>query len=190
MIARTFSAALLLLASPMGGFRPATTREGIPASAYPQIVRVDCGPYAGSAFYIGRNDLVSVNHVTSLPGCTIAGEPFTVDAHSGDFSILTTAHEGDRWLKIDCGGFVKNHRYEAIGYAHGLDTLTAVDVTATGFTERGFSILTGVFNFIPGQSGGAVIDPDTGSVVGTVNTFDAEDGLSGSVAIKDTSLCK
>jgi sulfur relay (sulfurtransferase) DsrF/TusC family protein len=52
------------------------------------------------------------------------------------------------------------------------------------------AILEGVWTVIPGQSGGAVLDPDTHKVVGVVNTYDMEGGLSGSVELKRTSVCR
>jgi hypothetical protein len=182
--------ALLTIGASAPTFAPANTQSGIPAEEHPEVVRVDCLTGAGTAFRVGPNTLLSVNHVTSLGGCFIGGKPFTVKLHEGDFSILTMDQPASEWLKIDCGGFVANRRYEAIGYARGLDTLTEVDIHATGASADGFAILQGVFNVIPGQSGGPIVDPDTNKVVGTVNTFDAEDGLSGSVPLKDTPVCK
>lgn len=191
--------ALAILASlVLVGAAPATapvlshalTRDGVSPTVYPQVVRVDCGEFSGTAFRVGPQEMVSVNHVTSLPGCTIDGRPFTVNIHAGDFSIITTVDEGSRWLKIDCGGFVAGRKYQAIGYARGLDTITEVDLTATGRTIGGFSILSGVFTVVPGQSGGAVIDAQSGAVVGTVNNYNSESGLSGSIALGSTALCR
>jgi hypothetical protein len=43
---------------------------------------------------------------------------------------------------------------------------------------------------IPGMSGGPIVDAETGRVVGTVNKENFEAGLSWSVQLKDTPICK
>jgi hypothetical protein len=40
------------------------------------------------------------------------------------------------------------------------------------------------------MSGGAVLDADTGAVVGTVNAANWEDGTSFSIPLSDTPVCK
>ena len=120
----------------------------------------------------------------------IDGKPINVIEQSGDFTILSSDDTADKWLTIDCGGFVKGHMYVAEGFARGLTSLTTVDILATGETLNGFDRLWGVFTVIPGQSGGPIVDESTGKVVGTVNVYNAERGDSGSIALKDTPVCK
>jgi hypothetical protein len=93
------------------------------------------------------------------------------------------------YLHVDCGGFIKGSDYEATGYARGAPFRTTVNVTDTGVSRGGLEALVGIFTFIPGQSGGPVVDSGSGYVVGTVNTYDAEDGVSGSVELKGTPVC-
>jgi hypothetical protein len=142
----------------------------------------------GSAFRIGKL-LLSVKHVTNYPECYINGKKITVvyTAPDQDFSIISDS-EGP-FLKVDCGGFVKGRKYLSVGHARGLDTLTTVELVATGVTIAGQAALKGVFTVIPGMSGGPVIDEETGKVVGTVNSYIMESGLSGSVALKGTPIC-
>lgn len=166
------------------------TESNIAPWQHPEVVRVDCLLGRGSAFRVGPNMLLSVAHVTSMPLCNIGGKPFTVIEKRGDFTVLQVADTSRSWLKIDCGGYVKGHRYQAIGYARGLDTQTTIDLIATGEKDGQMSQLEGVFTVIPGQSGGPIIDEDTGEAVGTTNTFEPEQGLSGSVALSDTPVCK
>jgi hypothetical protein len=100
--------------------------------------------------------------------------------------------DGDagKYLKIDCGGFVKGRQYVAVGYARGLSSLTAIELEATGETFDGYSVLVGMLTVIPGMSGGAVLDEETGKVVGTVNVYNFEQGWSGSVPLSETPVCK
>lgn len=172
----------------------------IPAPTMPQtvqpspIVQVKCpipGGYSmGTAFRVGPSLLVSVNHVTKYPGCMIAGRPIKVlySSQSRDFSMITDGEVGP-YLHVDCGGFVKDYDYNAVGYARGAPFRTTVTITATGVLERGVEALVGIFTVIPGQSGGPVLDSGSGYAVGTVNFYDAERGISGSVELKDTPVC-
>ena len=94
------------------------------------------------------------------------------------------------FLKVDCGGFVRGRKYVAIGYARGIDTPTLVEMVGTGASQDGQAILAGMLTVIPGQSGGPIIDEETGKVVGLVNAENFEEGLSFSVQLKDTPICK
>lgn len=168
------------------------------SSATPQTVAplepvplVSCGNSAGSAFRIGPHVLLSVNHVTSIGGCMIDGQPIKIAYASAesDFSILFDDRVG-KWIPVDCGGFVAGRHYIAIGHARGLDQMVGVEMVATGETANGQALLVGVFTAQPGQSGGPIIDAETRKVVGTVNTGDWEDGITGSVELRGTSVCR
>jgi hypothetical protein len=165
-------------------------QTSVAAREHPEVVMVDCGVSRGSAFRIGRDILLTVAHVTSHRSCTIYGKPVKVLRAQGDFAIITTTPSDDRWMRIDCGGFVKGRKYLAVGYARGLSTLTVVEIEATGKTKEGLAQLWGVFTVVPGQSGGPIIDKETGRPVGTVNTYDDTVGLSGSVELKQTEVCR
>ena len=200
MIVKPFLAAWMALVSQPTAYQsapewefavaqPAATETGIDPSANPEVVRVDCATGRGSAFRVGPHILLSVAHVTSIGGCEINGVPIKVIRTQGDFAELYSDDVADKWLKVDCGGFRKGHLYTAIGFARGMPFQTTIDVTDTGSALSGFERLWGVFTVIPGQSGGAMIDPETGKVVGTINVYDAGRGNSGSIPLKDTPVC-
>lgn len=176
------------------------TSASPPETPYEQspVPKVVChqkaGYSAGSAFRIGPSLLVSVNHVTKAGNCVIDGQDIKVVYASpkADFSILSDTRPG-KFLKVDCGGFVKGRRYLAVGHARALDQITLVPLVATGETVETnagpLALLVGIFTAQPGQSGGPIMDAETGKVVGTVNTGDWERGLTGSVELKGTSIC-
>lgn len=144
----------------------------------------------GTAFKIARNLAVSVKHVTRNSPCYINGVPVKAWEHpSKDFSLIEIELPG-KPLKVDCGGFIAGRKYLARGFARGLPYETTVELTGTGQSDMGFSILTGVLTVIPGQSGGPIVDAETGAVVGTINIFVFEKGLSGSIPLSETSLCE
>ncbi len=170
---------------------PARPRSGhgIPASDHPEVVKVVCLTGTGTAFRVSPALLLSVAHVTKLSGCGIGKNLIKQISAEGDFSVVSDG-AGGPWLTVDCIGFVKGRRYVAVGYARGLDTITEVELTAEGRVLNGFDVLTGVFTVVPGQSGGPVIDRETGRVVGAINAYDPFKGYSAATALKDTTICK
>jgi hypothetical protein len=151
---------------------------------------VDCDRVTGSAFRIGPHLLLSVAHVVNNSGCKIDGEPVHVLYTHGDFAILSDDREAKSFIQVDCAGFRLGKRYLVVGHARGRDELTVVPVVGTGFHDRGTALLGGIFTAQPGQSGGVVLDEETMMAVGTVNTADWESGISGSVELKGTSICR
>jgi hypothetical protein len=146
---------------------------------------------AGSAFRVDPDGLLlSVNHVTSEHNCAIDGKPINIAYASPteDFSELL-GDEGP-YLQIDCGGFVEGRKYIAFGHARGEPQITTVELIGTGAIDDGEAILVGMIPVIPGMSGGPIVDAETGRVVGTVNKENFEAGLSWSVQLKDTPICK
>jgi hypothetical protein len=159
------------------------------------IVQVWCfakdAIYAGSAFRVGNGLLLSVNHVTSSGQCLIDGKAIDIKykAPKADFSMLKGS-EGP-FLKVDCGGFVKGRKYLAIGYGRGRNEISVIELAGTGqYDDNGEAVLSGLLAVIPGMSGGPIISEDTGEVVGTVNAENFEEGLSWSVEIKQTPVCR
>jgi len=164
----------------------------IPETAIVQVIcPVTGGWSAGTAFRVGPTGItLSVNHVTKIGTCEIDGKPIghVWASPTSDFSMIDGTPGPS--LKIDCGGFVKGKTYLAIGYARGAPFLTTVALQATGQKANGFAVLVGIFTMIPGQSGGPLIDAETGKVVGTNNVYNMEQGWSGSVPLSDTPVCK
>jgi hypothetical protein len=144
---------------------------------------------AGTAFRIGRLFL-SVNHVTSSGNCFIDGKPIKITWQSPttDFSML--AADPGPYIAVDCNGFVRGKKYLAIGYARGLPQTTLVELVGTGEVKHGQALLAGMFTVVPGQSGGPIIDEETGKAVGTVNAENFEEGYSISVELKSTPVCR
>jgi hypothetical protein len=70
-----------------------------------------------------------------------------------------------------------------------LDQLTTVELEGTGQTTNGYAILKGISVVIPGQSGGSIIDAETGKAVGMVNAYDMAKGLSYSIPLSATPVC-
>ena len=162
----------------------------ISPQAIVQVICFDKGEiYSGTAFRIGSNLMLSVNHVTSSGQCFIAGKPISLAYKSptSDFSELLS--DDGPSLTVDCGGYVKGRKYLALGFARGQADVE-VELTATGENDKGVAILSGLISVIPGQSGGPVIDAETGKVVGVVNAENYEDGLSWSVPLSSTPICR
>jgi hypothetical protein len=188
MLAKAIVAATLLISGPAV---PMTTNPvDIDTDAIVQVICPTPGGWtAGTAFRVGHGLILSVNHVTSVGTCKINGERIKVLYSSKqDFSMV--AGGKGPFLRVDCGGFIRGRHYMSIGFARGLPFLTTVELIATGHKAGGFSLLSGIFTMIPGQSGGPVVDEETGKVVGTNNVFIEPDGLSGSLALADTPICK
>lgn len=147
--------------------------------------------WAGTAFRIGNGLGLSVNHVTSTGGtCIIGGEPMNLAYKSPTYDFSELLMSDGPYLQVDCGGFVKGRKYLSVGYARGLPELYTVELTATGETNQNESTLTGMVPIVPGMSGGPVLDEETGKVVGTNNMESFEDGLSWSVPLSVTPLCR
>ena len=163
---------------------------------HPMVEKVDCTEGAGSAVRIGRTLFASVSHVTSLAGCTVRGLPITIlhDNSRDDFSVFTVPLPSERWMQIDCGGYVEGRWYLGVGHAGARNWQTAMPLVGTGsrvsIREGGkpMAILYGD-KFIPGMSGGMTIDLRTQRLVGVVNAFSPIFPMSFSREMRDTILC-
>ena len=163
----------------------------INSNLQPIIPLVSCQKGAGSAFYIGPNILLSVDHVTSLGECTINGLPIKIiwSSKDLDLSVIYSDAGSKDFFPIDCDGFIADKRYISIGHARALDELSLVPLNGEGKYSGGLAMLDGVFEAQPGMSGGPIIDADTLRVVGTTNTADWEMGITGSSELKGSPLC-
>jgi hypothetical protein len=161
---------------------------------YPLVHRVDCFEGRGSAFRVGKNHWMSAAHVTRLHFCSVALSPLTVtyQDETADFAEFDTPLGVPNGFPIDCGGFKPGHWYWAIGYPNGGVQQIAIALYATIYRHDGdgFRIFVSPHDVIPGMSGGPILDPDTGAVVGTVNANNDEYNLSFSRELKDTVACK
>jgi hypothetical protein len=158
---------------------------------YPLVHKLSCAEGSGTAFRVGENHWLSVAHVTSLHDCEIDGAPVTVTEQDGtnDFSRLDTPLGVPNGFKVNCGGFVPGRWYWAVGHAQGAPFQTALAVYATfARYPDGKRILIGPNDFIPGMSGGPVMD-DSGAVVGLVNAYIPGTPISLSRELRDTSMC-
>jgi hypothetical protein len=159
---------------------------------YPLVKQVKCFGSRGTAFRIGPTQMLSVAHVTDAFGCTIEGQPFTAVTDEGlDFVVIEVPASLRRSgaLRINCGGFIPGQYYWASGYARGMPWQQQVVVRAWPDKAGGQQVLYGYPTFIPGMSGGPVMNA-AGEVVGLVNRYHPFAPFSLSLALKDTSICK
>lgn len=158
---------------------------------YPLVHKVSCDEGSGSAFRVGLNHWASVAHVTTMHNCTVEGQKIAVTEQNGskDFSRFDTRLGISNGFRVNCAGFLPGHWYYAVGHAFGRDFQTLISVYATyAKSPNGQRVLIGPYDFIPGMSGGPVLD-SAGSVVGTVNAYIPETPISLSRELKDTSIC-
>jgi hypothetical protein len=154
--------------------------------AYPMVERVQCREGSGTAFIAGGYT-ISAAHVTTLSNCQMRGQPIALDNQGGDFSVGPARVRG---YKIDCGGFKHGETYHAVGYAFGLYTQTVLSMTGTGkYADNGMALLIGWPTFIPGMSGGILLNK-RGEAVGVVNMFSRLYPVSLSAELKGTSVCR
>jgi hypothetical protein len=168
------------------------TQPDVVFQNYPLVKRIDCREGRGTGFRVGAHHMLSVAHVTTLNSCGIGGLPISVTEQdrAHDFSRFDVARATSNGFSVDCSGFRPGHWYWAIGHAQGAAFQTAVAIYATIYTDdAGKRIFVGHHTVIPGMSGGPVIDPETNKVVGTVNAYDPQDGLSISQELRNTSIC-
>lgn len=158
---------------------------------YPLVHKVSCDEGSGSAFRVGGNHWLTVAHVATLSHCAIDGDPVSATELDGknDFARLDTGSGFRSGIKVNCHGFVPGQWYFAIGHALGKPFQTLLAVYATyAKTPDGKRVFIGDHDFIPGMSGGPVLN-EAGEVVGTVNAFIPGTPISLSRELKDTSIC-
>jgi hypothetical protein len=159
---------------------------------YASVEQVLCDTGRGTAFRISPTSFLSVNHVTGMAGCSIAGKPYTIGYASPeqDFSILHVQYGGTA-AKVNCGGFIPGQWYYAVGNALGLPIQTMVTLKAVGVEREGrrFSVLMANYTVIPGMSGGPIFNA-AGEAVGMVNAYNGGFKTSYSRSLADTKVCK
>lgn len=158
----------------------------------PYVAQVFCESATGTAFKIADGRWISARHVSINGGCKVNGKPIHV-AHAepdGDFSIIDFGENEPGGLEVDCDGFKDGEWYHGVGHAWGYPRPSTKAVKHSAFYSLfggALSILTGN-RFVPGMSGGPVID-QRNRVVGVVNAFGLKDRISFSRQLKDTELC-
>jgi hypothetical protein len=158
---------------------------------YPLVHRVDCLEGRGTAFRVGGVHWLSVAHVTALHACSIDNQPITVTEQDGkrDFAQLDAGIMPANGFKINCKGFIPGHWMWAVGYPWGGPVQIAMPVyVAYAKTDDGRRVLIGEHTFIPGMSGGPVLN-EQGEVVGLVNAYVPGTSVSISRDLRDTSVC-
>lgn len=159
----------------------------------------------GTAVYIDpRGILITAAHVVDNGACVDVAtgqsyKTYYVDKNK-DYAFLSGDTKHDRrFIPQNCGGMVKGHRYLAIGYGNGYDLRVDI-VTYTGNHSSNFEFDKGVVThyadplaelngvLVPGMSGGAMFDLDTGTLVG-INNITTAWTQAFSREIKDTVLC-
>lgn len=188
MIVKAACAAVLALA-PVSSV---TEQAPMVFTQYPLVHKVTCLEGSGTAFRVGANHWLSVAHVTGMHACEIDGQPVTVTEQDGehDFSRLDTPTGAPNGFKINCEGFKVGTWVWAVGHAKGMPFHTAIAVYVTyAKVFDGRRILIGPHTFIPGMSGGPVLN-QAGEVVGLVNAYVPGTPISISRELKDTSVCR
>jgi hypothetical protein len=172
----------------------ASIPDAITVTHHPSVVQVLCDQGRGTAFRWRGNAVISVMHVVGLSNCSINGVPIEVALkdEEQDFAILRLPSSVPG-IPVNCEGFKSGERYYAVGYARGrpyqrMIAVQGSEAATRVYGAKGFSVLVGAEYFIPGMSGGPVLNAD-GEAVGTVNAFNPFLGISYSTQLKDTAIC-
>jgi hypothetical protein len=153
----------------------------------------------GTMWRYGQGQVVTAFHVWNAGKCGGDGQSFKqvfVD-YDMDIAILGTQNANEASLQIDCSPMVKGDTFTAYGYTRA-DGLLKIQTTFTGkkLTMKdgprwpGAAIMTGREQYIPGTSGGPVVNDRTGKVQGfIVGHEDVAGGYSYARMVADTPLC-
>lgn len=158
---------------------------------FPHVKQVLCSGTRGTAFRVGEHMLISAAHVTNGISCTIESNIVQATPEPDlDIAVIAYPIRKLGGFKISCDGFKPGQYYHAVGFARGAPWQQTVTVLATSMQDKaGYRIMLGYPTFIPGMSGGPVMD-SAGVVVGIVNMYSPFKPYSWSRELKDTSLCR
>ncbi len=148
-------------------------------------MQIRCGDSRGSGFHLFRTDLVVTNHHVVGPMAQVRnavsartekGAEMALEyvAHSDpaehDYAIYRLMNDapGDRIALVPAGDAVRPRGCKVLfaGFPHGVEDLLAQQATVAGPLENGGFYMDGSIN--GGNSGGPILDLETGEVVGIV----------------------
>jgi len=149
-------------------------------------LRIQCGSSTGSGFHFLRPDIVVTNHHvvadsersarTPILGITEKGEVLPLDLlafspiDEHDYAVLQTACElpTDRTILLpkSFGKVERGIPFLFSGFPHGIPDLLVQSASIAGLLGDGVFYIDGSVN--GGNSGGPIVDPSDGRVVGIV----------------------
>ena len=171
-------------------------QSAFPPSIYiqhPYIEKISCLEGSGTGFKLKSGIWVTAYHVARLTACQVDGKPIQVvqaDPYH-DFASFTVEDNRRGGMELNCSGFSEGQWTWGIGHGRG-DPFPQIvagrySLFASFFAGRGWAVLEGN-RFVPGMSGGAVVD-QAGRVVGIVNAYGLQDRISFSLPMSRTPLC-
>lgn len=150
----------------------------------------------GTGVSIGNGMFITAEHVVRH-ACEISGEPVEVLYKSAalDFAVARVKEPFGAKRNYSCDRLRPGKIYLAQGHV-GNGTFQ-LSVAYSGFSNfngnggfKGQAIFLGPVQFIPGMSGGEIIDPDTGKQVAVISGYSEELTLvSYGRLLRDTYLC-
>lgn len=170
------------------------------------IRQIKCDEGAGTGFVVGNDILVTALHVANATNCKDAGTGKPLKTYhtekDKDFALMAGDYpDYGPYIKVSCRGYTKGQKYYGFGYRNmfRMDVLTATGrytppgTIISGTDMSGMQILKG--GIIQGQSGGPMIERETGEAVGFINANRWDDSTgkiyeSYSYEFKHTKLCK
>lgn len=145
-----------------------------PAIEYRAIALIQCGEYSGTAWWIGRNRIITAYHVSGERTCTIGGVTLTrVDANAMQDVAEFTGLPNRYTIRVNCRAPRQGGVHHGVGYAFGQFRHTS-RLVATGARDSGVPepIALGMYVFegaaYPGMSGGPAFNA-RGEAVSMIN---------------------